>query len=670
MNKTDKGSKPQRRWRSVILDTLNRGTARFYAILGISFPGRIMTGYRRAESRLFGSDRYTGQNRCGPRSAARRRLVEAAEASRVCRWIEWILRAMLDGPTACYGLFFGSCGFWGILLHFVAPFLLDSFSRDMGKVIFSAAMLLLAIPLILTKRTLAEALGNSPLCRRILVGFLGIPRDRLSRTGYTCPKVVYGLSCLMGIGAAVCTLFTSPWIIPAALLMIGIVGMVLAYPEAGVVLATLTLPTVWLDRRFMAAPVVLILLTWISLGVKILFLHRAIRFGLLDRIVLILCFLIPACGLTSAAVTPSTVWDVLCLTVCASIYFLIVNLMTSREYVRRCLTGVWISVAVVTVLAYIRSVPVENLMWLEGSRGGDAIIDGVQNAVDRLSSLWVEHSELYLVLVFSWLYAHLAHTKRLLKKILGVVFILLDLGLILMTNSVSALFCILAVSVLFLLMLGHKWLSASMIALPVVGCGVYWLQYLFPLSDSLQTILSRSRLYKSQLNESLWQMVLDYPAGIGVGDESFAAVYPAYASPDLGAVSDSGNLFFEVLLNYGWIGFVLMAAILFLFLQKGCTCLRHTAVSKDRAMILGGMTSVVGMMIFGTVRCFIVSPRVFFTVVLVVSLCSAYENIVFAESDVREIEWAGSACAEDRFYRSGDFKRVRPGADASTNQKE
>ena len=87
-------------------------------------------------------------------------------------------------------------------------------------------------------------------------------------------------------------------------------------------------------------------------------------------------------------------------------------------------------------------------------------------------------------------------------------------------------------------------------------------------------------------------------------------------------------------------------------------------------MILGGMTSVVGMMIFGTVRCFIVSPRVFFTVVLVVSLCSAYENIVFAESDVREIEWAGSACAEDRFYRSGDFKRVRPGADASTNQKE
>ena len=111
MNKTDKGSKPQRRWRSVILDTLNRGTARFYAILGISFPGRIMTGYRRAESRLFGSDRYTGQNRCGPRSAARRRLVEAAEASRVCRWIEWILRAMLDGPTACYGLFFGSCGF-------------------------------------------------------------------------------------------------------------------------------------------------------------------------------------------------------------------------------------------------------------------------------------------------------------------------------------------------------------------------------------------------------------------------------------------------------------------------------------------------------------------------------------------------------------------------------
>ena len=412
----------------------------------------------------------------------------------------------------------------------------------------------------------------------------------------------------------------------------------------------------------------LILLTWCSYGVKLVLLHRSIRFNLLDRVVLIFCLLIFITGFTGYGVTASSIWQSVSLAISASSYFLIVNLMNTREYVRRCLLGVAASVVVVTVLAYIRHVPLDSLLWLEGSRAGDAIINGSINAVERLSQLWVDHSELYLVLVFSWIYAYLIHTKRLFRKVMGGVFILLELFLIFMTDSVSALFCIAAVTVLFLLMSGHKWLSAGLIALPPVVCAAYWAQYLIPISDNLQTILSRSRLYKSQLTESLWKMVWDHPAGIGVGDEAFAAVYPAYAAPDLGAVSDCGNLFFEILLGYGWAGVILVLAILFLFIQKSLTCLRYTVVSKDRAMILGGVTSLVGMVIFGSVRSFITSPRVFFTVALVVALCSTYENIVFEERDRERVEWAGSEDAENRFYRSGEFKRARTNTSAS--QKE
>jgi uncharacterized membrane protein len=152
-------------------------------------------------------------------------------------------------------------------------------------------------------------------------------------------------------------------------------------------------------------------------------------------------------------------------------------------------------------------------------------------------------------------------------------------------------------------------------------------------------------------------MVWDHPAGIGVGADAFATVYPAYAAPDLGGVSDSGNLGFELLLSYGWAGLLLAAVLLFLFVQKSCTALRHTVVGKDRAMILGGVTSLVGMLIFGAVRSFLTSPRVFFTVCLVVALCSAYENIIFEESERERLEWAVGMNAEDRFYKSGEFKR-------------
>jgi hypothetical protein len=68
-------------------------------------------------------------------------------------------------------------------------------------------------------------------------------------------------------------------------------------------------------------------------------------------------------------------------------------------------------------------------------------------------------------------------------------------------------------------------------------------------------------------------------------------------------------------------------------------------------MILGGVTSLVGAMVFGTVRSFVTAPRVFFTLLLVVALCSAYENIIFDESDVLTADRAGSPLGEDRIWR-------------------
>jgi putative inorganic carbon (HCO3(-)) transporter len=225
--------------------------------------------------------------------------------------------------------------------------------------------------------------------------------------------------------------------------------------------------------------------------------------------------------------------------------------------------------------------------------------------------------------------------------------------LIVMTDSVSALFSILAITVLFVLMSDHRGLSLGIILLPGLACGTLWVTYLFPLSDALQTVLSRSRHFKTLLSESLWRMVRDHPAGIGIGDAAFNAVYPAYAAPDLGAVTESGSLYFELLLSYGWAGLLLFAVILFFSVQKGLTCLRHTAERSDRAMILGGITGTVGVLIFGTVRSFITSPRVFFTITLVLALCSAYENLIFDESDVLAACAASTPSEEDRIFRHG-----------------
>ena len=644
---------PRGRRKSVLWDGLNRGTGWLYGQIARSLPGRLLTSYRHVRVWDACGHRYAGRNRCSPMSEGRQSVVRAVEKSVLYRMICGLLRGLFMCPTACYGLFGLVFGLMGALAALIAGAVSESYTASLQHYLTLAGIVAVSLPLLSTGRPFAQTLYKSRLWRLILVNLLGIPEERMQDMHPEKYAIAYFPAYVFGLLAAVGSVFVSPLAILVGILLFGLAGMILSYPETGVVLISLTLPLVWLNQVFMALPVVLILVAWAGYGVKALFLHRPLRFGLLDRVMLVWLIVLAGGCLTAATVSMETLWLSLCLLVIFSVYFLFVNLMTSRAYIRRCLKGVAVSVGLVMAMACLRLVPVDSLSWLEGSRAGDAIVAGFQSGITKLSGLWAEHSELFLVLALPWLYAFMLHTKRFFGRIMGGLAICLGLTLIYMPRSISALFCVAGVTVLFLLLVDHAWLSAGIVALPLVGCGLYWGSYAYPLSDALQTILSRSRLYKSQLTDSLWAMCLDHPGGIGAGEQAFVSVYPAYAAPDLGAVTDSGNLFFEIVLSFGWPGVILAAAVFLLFLQKSMTCLQQITASSDRAMILGGITSLTGVIVFGTVRSFITAPRVFFTVILVIALCSAYENVVFDESDVLRARWVGASGQEDRFYCKG-----------------
>ncbi|MBR5123584.1 MAG: O-antigen ligase family protein [Clostridia bacterium] len=639
--------------RRYLWDNLNRGTAKLYALISRSFLGRLLTGYRKADDALAKGRRYPGRNRCTPMSPARLHLLSAVESGRLFSGARTLFHFLFRLPTALYGLFLLLYGAVGAALYFVLPYLYAPLAPDTEHLILSAVVAALALPAMMTKKTLAETLMTGRASRFLLIRLLGFPEDRIATNRTKVPFVLPYATVLLAIAAAGGALFVHPLLIPVLLLIVGLVGLIFAYPEAGVVASTLLLPAIWLNRNALYVLCVIILLTWLSYGVKLLFMHRTIRFGLLDTVVLLFGGLLLLSGFTGVVVNSDTIVRSVMLFICLSDYFLIVNLMTTRAYIRRCLAGVGLSVAVVTLLAYLRMISADGLAWLEGSRAGNAIVSAAESGLHRASGLWVEHSELYLVVVFPWLYAYLCHTKRLLRRVAGLAFVGLDLLLVLMTDSISALFSVIIVTLIFFLLLSHKGLSTGLVALPAVGVGVWWVTYLYPVSDAMQTVLSRSRHFKEQLTGSLWQMVKDHPAGVGVGETAFAAVYPTYAAPDLGAVTDSGSLYFELLIAYGWPGLLLFAALLFFFVQKSVTCLGHTADSRDRAMILGGVTSMAGVLIFGVVRSFMTAPRVFFTLMLVVSLCSAYENVLFDENDVLTARRAGTSTEEDRIILRG-----------------
>ncbi len=632
---------------------LCRGMRAVYGAVGRAWPGRILTAYRKAEGSLSGAC-PSSADICRPVSPSRRRLMEAMERG----WIPRILKGLFGGlwrcPLACYGLF-------GLLysLGMAASLVWRTWHATPRiwpvQAFVLCGVLAAAFALLLTTRcSLGESLGRSRLMRLLLVRYLCIPADQLTGTGGRRLTGLSGvLSALFGLLAAVgaayggLPLIAVPLILPA----LGACGLIFSTPEVGVVLSTALLPFVWLERRAVYFLCGLILVTWCAYGVKLLCLHRSFHLGLLDRVLLIF----GGYMLLSAFIGTSGSMDTRILSLMPVIlltdYFLIVNLMTTRAYIRRCLLGVAVSVVIVTGLAYLSRVSVDTLDWMAGSRAGDAIIAAFRDAVEGLSGLWQEHAEIYLVLVFPWLFAYLMHTRLPTRRVMGLLLLAVDVGLILMTRSITATVCVAVVTVLFVLLLGPKWAAAGAVTLPVASVGAVWLLDRFPISEAFMITLSRSRHFKEQLRGSLWRMVADYPAGIGVGEDAFTAVYPAYAAPDLGAVTSSGSLFFEILVSYGWPGLLLLGAVVFFFFQKSFTCLGCTAARRDRAMLLGGVVSMCGVLVFGIFRSFLTVPRVFFTLTLVLALCSAYENIIFREYDVLMATDPGTSGEQDRIFR-------------------
>ncbi|MBQ3507351.1 MAG: hypothetical protein IJA91_02270, partial [Clostridia bacterium] len=379
MDKSAKSNQPVKRRGSVIWKGLNRGTSWFYAILLRSFIGRILTGYRTADDLLAKGKRYTGRHRCTPASAAHLRLVKVLEESRLFGGLCTLFHVLSACPTLFYGLFGLSYGLFGVLLHYVFRFALDFITLPSEHLVASVIIAVLSLPLVCTAKPLLNAVGDSATGRLIFVRFLGISRDRMQVVPMKVSHAGYYLSCLWGLLGAVAALFISPWIIPVALFVVGGVGMILTYPETGVVLSVAMLPVTWVDRQYLILPVLLILITWGSYFIKLLRLHRTIRFGLLDRVILIFGLVMAVSAFTGKVITAETVRQSLYLLIFLSLYFLVVNLMTTRAYIRRCLFGVGVSLVVVILLSYLRLVPVDSLSWMEGSRAGDAIIEGFRN---------------------------------------------------------------------------------------------------------------------------------------------------------------------------------------------------------------------------------------------------------------------------------------------------
>ena len=566
------------------------------------------------------------------------------------------VQTLFDIPMWLIGLFgavYGLSGLSGFLLYNV--YLL---SQRMGQMEIAGAVqyglfVLLACPLFFSRRPLSETLYRCGITRVLLIWLLGVPKDRFLRAKRSSwrglPVVTVVLALAAGIWSSQLSRFvvfqqiSSAWyplVVPLGLLLVTLIGMVITVPETGVVLSCTCMAFLWTDTQWsLWLLLAVIAVTWIGYVVQLLQAHRTLRFDVLDHMVLLFGVVILFGGAVGYRAGGDSMQRAAVLFALLSLYFPIVNLMVTRTHIKRCWVGVCITACFVAISMSARYIQAEELRWLElvWPRLGTVVADGFANTVHWLADGDPEWQSMFLVLCMPLLCAFFFRCRRLLWRVVIGLLFSATVVLIVASGSRGAFVAMVISLLLMCFMSHHRALAFGILALPVAG-GVWLWSPLLPsawrgigrrLADWLS---SWGGLYLDRYWDGIRQIIRTHPAGIGLRDGAFEALYPFFASSSDRPYSGSGSLYLDILITLGIPGLLIFGMTIFFFVQKSVTTLSRSGGSLDRLLILGGLTGVIGVLLFGAARSMGDGIMVYVGFWMVVALINAYGNVVETET--------------------------------------
>ncbi len=657
--KTPLGGKHKR---SVIWSGLQNTTARLYKRILRCPVGRFFTAYRSFDKGILGGGRRT--DKMGAASAARVAMLRTAESGRLFSVLRKVGQLLLSVPVNFYGLFCFISAALALMAYYIIPLTPFNVAFGISDPITLIAIVLASLPLCLSGKHTYRVLYESRVMNILLVRFLGIPEDSLKRQkALKGAGWMYLLFFLIPLAAFV-SLMYDPLYVPLFFLFVGVVAMILSFPESGVILACATTPLLWFEGISLYVTLALIITVWLSYLLKLWRMHRVMRFDTLDIAVLVFGIMIFAGGFIGPVAGRSTIHSAIVLFVLMSIYFLIVNLMAGRAYLKRCLVGVLLSVTAATVLGFAGYISPDGMSWIAGSYAGDKISGVWTEAVGYLAGI---NADVILLVTVTLPFALAAffRCKRLVGKAGMLALIAADIALIVMSWSRGAWFCLAAGLIIFFLLYGHTALSVAVISVPVLGCGILWGSFIartlkFDLGAVMSRVLNLGAYGASITAErqdvwsGAWRMIAENPFGIGVGTDAIRAVYPTYAVSEVAAVTTLGNTYLDVAACMGIFGLLVFAVCAFLLIQKVFSALRYTATGKERWALLGGVVSVLTLLMMGAVRSITESMSVYFAVWIIVAVISAYANITFENSDILcSVSEAGES-SQDKVFNTAE----------------
>ncbi|MBE6625711.1 MAG: hypothetical protein E7628_00810 [Ruminococcaceae bacterium] len=557
---------------SLILSLLDRLITYIYSLIKDGLFGSIFTAYRHD----MGSRIFTRRNK-NPKKLStylaelRYGICRQIESSFTVNLISRSMKGLMRCRLKVFGAFAVSFGIYSAIISFLLALMNGSTVDIFANVdlIVSVALIVSAIPLILSKKSLGESIVNT-FAGRLIMKLTGYTDDDIDASTDHIGRmnIAFGVGLVCGI--------LSYWIsliyILCAIIAVVAMYLILVRPEIGVVVLFIAMP--WLPTMVLSA---IVGYTAICYLIKLFRGKRVLRFEAIDIVACAFSVLLLFGGVISLSDTSLN--PALLMTCLILGYFLTVQLITSREWLIKCAVSCVLSataVALYGMAMYFLGLGYTSKAWLDSE-----MFDGISGrAIATLGNPNVLGE--YLILIIPIAVAMIFGFGEGLRR-LPAVFCTGILGAcLILTWSRGAWLALLLAGLIFLFVWNKRslWLIiAGVASIPILPAILP--DTIISRFSSIGNMADSSTSYRVYIWRATVNMIKDnFLSGIGIGEGAWAKVYPMYTYMGIEAAPHSHNLYLQVLLELGVFGLAVFFVFIFLLYQSGFTFFKSLSGSS------------------------------------------------------------------------------------------
>lgn len=550
--------------------------------------------------------------------------------SRIPKMLGTVTSALMLIKVRIYGLMLLSFGISALFVHFFINLYFAVPVFSIYTPFIASGIMIASLFLIFSGKTLSQALVGSRIFSAFSTGLLGFTpksfndRDCIELSG--SGSVVLGL--LLGL---LTVAFPIQSILFSALSVIYVI-IVIKSPEAGLISLFLLAP--FASIKVLTYAIILLSVSYI---LKVLCGKRTLMLEFPDLFVGIFIFMLFFGGIITFGEKGNVLTDVLF----TGVYFIAASILRSEIWFKRSINSILLVGGIISVYAVIARFLGEMLGFNLDSTLETDVGDATANILSSFSVL-----SYFVLMLGIFLLAYLLICRHrgqrfglIIANISAVIFLFSTLPNGAWLAAVSAYVIILVL-----------WKSRSALYMLLISLFLPFLPALkiHSVENFFHSIISVTERY--DLWNAVIRMFSDFGIfGIGLGENAFSSLYPAYFIGNTENATHSGSLLLQILISLGIFGLLIFAVIIFFTLQSSLSYGRSCSDKSgfNRLTCYAGMCGIIASFLWGINEFIWYNPRTMLLFWLIMGVTvAARRSALSLESDDKQTNLYGDTYLE------------------------